>query len=118
MRGEMEARRRSRAEWRRRWRSVPYPDHKRVRDALRWGRKVGLAGYRRAMGAVEALLGLAALAIGIADDDTVQVAFGVVLLALAVAKIGVRRIERGRLRRAAEANRALAGLPRYPDEET
>jgi hypothetical protein len=29
-----------------------------------------------------------------------------------------RRVERGRLRRAAEANRAPAGVPRYSDEQT
>jgi hypothetical protein len=35
-----------------------------------------------------------------------------------VADLGVQRIERRRLRRAAAANRALAGLPRYPADET
>ena len=141
MRGEMEARRRSRAEWRRRWRSVPYADRKRVRDAMRRGREVddpalapiaaeaaehrlrgddgvALARHRGAISVVQALLGVAAVAIGIADQDTVQLGFGVILVALAIAEVGARRIERGRLRRAAEANRALAGLPRYPDEQT
>jgi hypothetical protein len=141
MRGEMEARRRSRAEWRRRWRSVRYDDQKRVRDALRRGDEVddpalaplaveavehrprgddgvALARHRGAISVVQALVGVAALAIGIAGDDTLQVAFGIILSVPAAAEIGVRRIERSRLRRAAEANRALAGLPRYPDEQT
>jgi hypothetical protein len=139
--GIRDERRESRAEWRRAWRAVPYADQRRVRDALRRGREVddpGLAPvavevaerrlrgddgftdtrYRSAISVIQALIGLAWLASGIAHGDTLQIVLGVALAAIAAADLAAQRIERVRLRRAAEANRALAGAPRYPADET
>jgi hypothetical protein len=134
-------RRESRAEWRRAWRSVPYADQKRVRDALRRGGEVDdpalapiaaeaaehrllgddgftVGRYRGAISAVQGLIGLAWLANGIAEGDVLQIVLGAGLAAIAAADLLVQRIERGRLRRAAAANRALAGEPRYPPVQT
>ena len=83
-------RRESRAEWRRAWRSVPYADQKRIRDALRRG----------------------------AEGDVLQIVLGAGLAAIAAADFVGQRIERGRLRRAAESNRALADGARYAAEQT
>ena len=120
---------------------MPYADQQRVRAALRRGGAVddaalapvaaeaaehrlrgddagALARYRTAITVTQALLAVAALAIGLAGRDALQIAFGAILATLAVAEIGVRRVEHGRLRRAAAANRALAGEPRYSQEQT
>jgi hypothetical protein len=134
-------RRESRAEWRRAWRAVPYADQKRVRDALRRGREVddpalaplavdaaehrlrgdesfGFPRLQHAIGAVQFVLGLLFLVPAIAERDTVGLVIGAGLLLTGAGHFATRRFERRRLERAAEANRALAGLPRYPDDET
>src|SRR3954447_21850230 len=134
-------RRISRAEWRRRWRSVRYDDQKRIRDALRRGTEVddaalapraveaaehrlrGDEGFRHrrlqhVIGAVEAVLGLLFLVPAIAERDTVGLVISGGLLLTGAGHFLTWRFERGRLARAAAANRALAGLPRYPDDET
>ena len=86
--GPIDERRESRAEWRRTWRSVPYSEQKRIRAALQRGGEVD----------DPALAPMAAEAAEhrLRGDDGYTV---------------------GR-RRAAAANRALAGEPRYPAEQT
>jgi len=120
---------------------VPYPDQRRVRAALQRGGKVddpalapiavaaaerrlrgddapAAARYRTAIGVAQTLLGAFALAAGIGEGDAIQIVFGGFLLLVAVVGFAGQRIERGRLHRAAAANRALAGEPRYPADET
>jgi hypothetical protein len=135
--GSRDERRHARAEWRRAWRSVPYPDQKRIRGALRRGAAVDdpalapmaveaaehrlrgddgyTAGrYRGAISVVQGLIGVAWLAHGTVAGDVFAIVLGGVLAAIAAVDVVVQRIERARLRRAAEANRALAERPRYP----
>jgi hypothetical protein len=134
-------RRTSRAEWRRRWRSVRYDDQKRIRAALRRGTEVddpalapmaveaaehrlrgdeGFAspGLQHVIATVEAILGLLLLVPAIAERDTVGLVISGGLLLTGGGHFLTRRFERGRLERAAAANRALAGEPRYPADQT
>jgi hypothetical protein len=142
-RNRASAARRERAEWRRRWRSVPVADQRLIRAALRRGEAVddprlaalaaeaaerGLRGLgvdglgptwmRGAISAVQALLAALILTLGLIDGDALAILFGGGLLALAAADLAMQRVVRRRLERARAANGELAGQPRYPAETT
>jgi hypothetical protein len=134
-------RQQARAEWRRRWRSLPNAQRRRGSEAVRRGAAVddpalaavaaeaaehrlrgdegsGLARHRSAIDAAQGLFAAALLAAGIIDGDALRILFGACLAVLAAASLVMQRVERRRLERAAAANRALAGQPRYPPGTT
>jgi hypothetical protein len=134
-------RKRSRADWRRTWRSVPIEQQRNVREALRRGGAVddpalaalaAEAAERRmrrgegfghpqlqwVVGSAQALVAAGLLVSSVANDDPLGVAFAAVVIVLAAGHVVLRRVARRRLERAAAANRALAGQPRYSGDTT
>jgi hypothetical protein len=142
MRGVLaDERRRSRAEWRRTWRSIPYAQQRGVREALRRGGPVedpaladlaaeaaerrirgdegfGYPHVQGLIGAAQAVAGAGLAASSAFDGDALGTGFGGAMVALAGGQLVLWRLERRRLERAAAANRALAGQPRYPADTT
>jgi hypothetical protein len=54
----------------------------------------------------------------LANDDALGAAFAAMVIGLAAGHVALRRVARRRLERAAAANRALAGQPRYSGDTT
>jgi hypothetical protein len=134
-------RRRSRAEWRRAWRSVPREQQRRVSEALRRGEAVDdaalapiavdaaehrlrgddSAGSPRLVVVIAVLQTLIAIALtvsAVAGGNVAGIAIGCAMLGLAVAQLVTQWTLRRRLARAAERNRALTAQPRYPHGTT